>query len=527
VKLHICDTLLILFKATEDNSALETYTTWTYAWYVVMGGFVLDVSPLHDYHGTMTLTHHAILELAKDGLFLPMKKQSIRDKSKADFLAKGLVLCQVSFLIIQLIARKVQNLPVTLLEIHTSVHVVCALAMYCAWLGKPLDIQDPTRVDELIWNNPLEKLGLKWQTAIAKLLVLSTHLVTWSTEDNLEEEASMLAEVDLAVYYEKTSTPLARMKAETRFASLKVLQFSTAGLFHQVFTTNITNTLPARLRAEGAARATSRQVGEQLWKIQCKATTPVILSLEMGQALNCRVGPGFDLSTPRFFHRDEVIVVPRSLQFSEKALRRWTLAFSDHTALGAVMQAPLHFRSADLSLSDYFTSLKQLRSSDAPRKGQQAYFEQTISNFASHSFSHDFWTAAVAWLTCLAYGGIHAFGWDFTFATRTEELLWRISCPLLVILGVPVYELMRYFLSTENKNLVQKLDSMWDEFWDTFAYCSFRMLVSIFCRWLPLLCILPYFAARTFLVVEAFASMRHVATGAYEIVNWANYIPHL
>ena len=513
---------------TDDDTASETYATWTYAWYVVMGGFVLDVSPLHDYHGTMTLTHHAVLELAKDGLFLPMKKQSIRDKSKADFLAKGLVLCQVSFLIIQLIARKLQNLPVTLLEIHTSVHVVCALAMYCAWFGKPLDVQDPTRVDEIIWNNPLQDFGLKWQTAVAKLLVLSIHLVTWRSDDSNKEDVPLLAEVDLAVGYGQNSYPVARTKIETRFASLDKLQFSTEGLSHNVFTISMYNNIATRIRMDGARRPDLESVKDMItWNIQSNHDTNVVVSLTMGEAFNSRIGPGFQLPMPAGGYRDEVMVVPCTLRFSEKALRRWTLAFSDKTAFNAVICSPMDHISGGLSSSAYFTYLCGLRSSNAPGRSQQAYFEPIISNFASHSFSHDVWTASIAWLTCLAYGGIHAFGWDFTFATQAEELLWRISCPLLVILGVPVYELMRYFLSTQHKTFLQRLDSMWNEFWEAFGDCSLWLLISVFCRWLPLFCILPYFAARMFLVVEAFISMRHVAVGVYETVNWANYIPHL
>jgi hypothetical protein len=513
---------------TEDDTASEIYTTWTYAWYVVMGGFVLDVSPLHDYHDTMTLTHHAVLELAADGLFLPMKKQSIRDKSKADFLAKGLVLCQVSFLIVQLIARKLQDLPVTLLEIHTSVHVICALAMYCAWLGKPLDVQDPSRVDGIVWNNPLTDLGLKWQTAIARLLVFSTHLATWQSDATPEEETTFLAEVDLAVGYRGGVSPVTKMHAGTRFASLEKLRFSTAGIALHVFTIFLSNTLGANLRDDrGSYRVPGLRKNEITWHVQSNDATEAVVSLHMGETFGNRIGPGFLLPMPAGGYRDQVEVIPCTLQFSEKALRRWILAFSDKTALDAVILAPLDLEAVGLSSSDYFTRLCQLRSSDEPRKGQQAYFERTISNFTSHSFSHDIWTATIAWLTCLAYGGIHAFGWNFTFATRAEELLWRVCCPLLVILGVPVYELMRYFLSTERKTFLQRIDLIWNEFWAAFGDCSFSLLISVFCRWLPLFCILPYFAARMFLVVEAFVSMRHVRLEVYDTVNWANYIPHL
>jgi hypothetical protein len=150
-----------------------------------MGGFIINVSPLHGFHTAMTMTHHAVLELARDSLFLPMPDNSIHDKSKADFLAKSLVFCQVPFLVVQLIARKLQALPFTLVEIHTLIHVVCAAWMYTAWLGKLLDIKDPTDVSDVIWKNPVESSRFEWQRSVAKLLMLSTYLRSWNVKPSL------------------------------------------------------------------------------------------------------------------------------------------------------------------------------------------------------------------------------------------------------------------------------------------------------------------------------------------------------
>ncbi|KAE9969767.1 hypothetical protein BLS_005231 [Venturia inaequalis] len=185
--------------ASKEAIFLDNRVSWAYAWYVIMGGFVLNVSPLHDYHGVMTLTHHAMLVLAKDGLFLPMSDDSIRDKSKADYLAKALVFFQVSFLVVQTIARKSQALPTSLLEIHTLVHVVCAVGMYVAWIRKPLDIKDPTDISLNIWSNPDLETGLRWQKAIANILVHSHGLSTWSYNGGVP--CDLMAETLLAAEY--------------------------------------------------------------------------------------------------------------------------------------------------------------------------------------------------------------------------------------------------------------------------------------------------------------------------------------
>ncbi|KAM0219864.1 hypothetical protein ACHAQD_006202 [Fusarium lateritium] len=74
-----------------------------------------------------------IIWFAKRGHWIKIRKQDIDDKSKADTLQKALVLIQVAWMVIQCIARRISDLPLTLLEIHTMVHVVCAMILYACW----------------------------------------------------------------------------------------------------------------------------------------------------------------------------------------------------------------------------------------------------------------------------------------------------------------------------------------------------------------------------------------------------------
>lgn len=98
-----------------------------------MGGFVYDVENLTNSFSLMTLTPRGIIALARQGQFVDISTQDITDKSKADFFTKSLVCVQVSWMVIQCIARKAAGYPLTLLEIHTMVHVVCALTIYMLW----------------------------------------------------------------------------------------------------------------------------------------------------------------------------------------------------------------------------------------------------------------------------------------------------------------------------------------------------------------------------------------------------------
>lgn len=62
-----------------------------YAYYVVMGGFAVNVNDIHNVLERLNCTPEFILFLAKRGIFCRLDTNDIGDKSKADSLAKGLV----------------------------------------------------------------------------------------------------------------------------------------------------------------------------------------------------------------------------------------------------------------------------------------------------------------------------------------------------------------------------------------------------------------------------------------------------
>ena len=81
----------------------------------------------------LTLTPEAVLFFARDGVFFDIPPEVISDKSKANLLGKGLVCAQVTWFFTQLLTRVAAEYPLALIEIHTVVHVVCALSMYVLW----------------------------------------------------------------------------------------------------------------------------------------------------------------------------------------------------------------------------------------------------------------------------------------------------------------------------------------------------------------------------------------------------------
>jgi hypothetical protein len=126
---HFLDSLHQLLEK-HGKADPKSHFDMTYAHFVMMGGFAIEVDHLHNALRSVTVTPRGMLLLAKQGHFVHLNKDAIKDKSKASLLGKGLALLQILWLAGQVIERKIAALPITLLEIHTLVHVACALVMY-------------------------------------------------------------------------------------------------------------------------------------------------------------------------------------------------------------------------------------------------------------------------------------------------------------------------------------------------------------------------------------------------------------
>lgn len=68
----------------------------------------------------------------------------IKDRSKADWLAKVITVCQVSWFCAQTIDRGVEGLAITTFELVTMVFVATSAFTIAFWWNKPLDIKMPT-----------------------------------------------------------------------------------------------------------------------------------------------------------------------------------------------------------------------------------------------------------------------------------------------------------------------------------------------------------------------------------------------
>lgn len=128
----------------------------TYCSYVKMKGLCPNFDYSDGSRRKCYLSDRGVLYLAQRGVFFQVPEETINDKAKADSLAKALVCLQVTWTVIQATSKKAVGYPISLLEVHTLVHVVCALGLYALWFKKPLGIREPTIVESAEFREHLD-----------------------------------------------------------------------------------------------------------------------------------------------------------------------------------------------------------------------------------------------------------------------------------------------------------------------------------------------------------------------------------
>lgn len=129
--------------------------TITHAFHAEMGGFVLEDL----YFPPFPVTTSQICYLVRNQYMeMPdITKEEVQDKSKADEAVKVFAIFQTGWVLLEIIARVAQDLPISLLELETCAIVGCSLFTFYFWFNKPMDISHPTK--------------LHANTSIAKILI--------------------------------------------------------------------------------------------------------------------------------------------------------------------------------------------------------------------------------------------------------------------------------------------------------------------------------------------------------------------
>lgn len=122
------------------------YPQWTmrHGFFADMGGFLLITPDTEPFPVTSRHIHY----LVTHG-FLDMPDTTIRemtDKSKQDTIAKVVTFFQVAYLVLQCIARALQDLAITTMELSALAIVACSIMTSCCWWHKPADVSTPIKI---------------------------------------------------------------------------------------------------------------------------------------------------------------------------------------------------------------------------------------------------------------------------------------------------------------------------------------------------------------------------------------------
>lgn len=109
----------------------------------MMGGFEVECT---DVTHRLNALEFEKLVAKGDILKLTITESDITEKGQSDWLSKLIACVQILWLVVQLIGRGVQQLPVTPLELFTLGIIVCTLCTYAVFWYKPQNIQQPVLI---------------------------------------------------------------------------------------------------------------------------------------------------------------------------------------------------------------------------------------------------------------------------------------------------------------------------------------------------------------------------------------------
>ena len=124
---------LLAKESISTLKAAEMYDwTITHGFFALMGGFKISGEPTRKFP---RVNAAGIAKLKADVYWevVPVTKDEIEDKSKANALVKATAVLQSLWLVVQCCARAEQGLPITPLELATTAFVSCTVFTYVAW----------------------------------------------------------------------------------------------------------------------------------------------------------------------------------------------------------------------------------------------------------------------------------------------------------------------------------------------------------------------------------------------------------
>ncbi|KAM7187470.1 hypothetical protein V8F33_011210 [Rhypophila sp. PSN 637] len=495
------DLAIIFTEQAEKDPSLKRKHEWTttHSWFAYMGGFAIDTTYGQEdltgeyISGSPRITFHSkTLRIQAYAGFLPdISKESILDKSKADALAKALVITQATWMILQCVMRLANKLPLTTLELTTLAHAICALLTYVFWWEKLLDVTEPILMtgdwapgfSSTLWvcsEEGPDSVGYWIDQASAECLKNSC--TTAPAPGNI---SAALPSYSITVIDPHTKRKTTYDLTSREHRPIKQGQFVIA---------DILGTSVLWLQAPTYFfQNTWQRHWDQAWDIGLNR-------LIRWQLLRRFISDYPDVANQIFYMQTQPLI-RQDTKFAMRYLKPSYLYYYPETVIAVIP----NWTDPEPDPRDGYTELQSI---------------------------------AVFFIVALVFSAVHAGAWNGHFANQNEALLWKISCIYVVGYGCLAMALLMarerfdsyYYCRLHLKHIRSKWDLVWEytiiplyRAWNSIPSGVARLLSSVII-YIPLGF---YLFRRAFLVIEGFIGLRSLPAEAFRTPDWTQYLPHL
>ena len=453
----------------------------THSFYATMGGFAFDTSgaepnflPNHRSRLCISVSGLTVIAKKAPGLIPSISEKQIKDKSKADSLAKLIVCLQALWFCVQCITRVTQHKAISLLELNTFAHAFCALLIYALWWHKPQDVEEPTLLQG-------EK---EWE--MCAFLCMNC---TAKPDSNVETEVIS----GIAFGESELHGDYPPMLMQWHNAAATKPASASGRIINPETDSSSSEENPYRGNLPGEGPAVVLKDGESVYGFQCRYWKP-----------------------NEAFIRGTLRIEPphlRRLELYLNATKSFNIGHDHIVDRAAVCDSMPHW-PLTLTLDD--SDIIGVRSNGLGDMGDN--IKPVLLGLI---------------LSGLLYGGLHLLAWNMPFASRAECILWRFSGIFIMSTGlgftwlkgvIKAYKI--YESATNSDESDRNSDESATNSVDWIGLLSVLLVLAFTFLFTSTIC-LVYFLARTFLVVECFLQLLRLPASAYETPAWSPYFPHI
>ncbi|OBS25784.1 hypothetical protein FPOA_06319 [Fusarium poae] len=469
-----------------------------YAFFIIMGAVRFDVHDIlsisdfdfTDRHYFQDMGPHrrtiqpgpaAIIRLAERGHWIQIRKQDIEDKSKSNTVSKTLVLVQVVWMVTQCIARRIGKLPISLLEIHTMVHVVCAVFLFTFWLKKPQNIQEAIVIQTEGFRGELAAmLQQQYYCNISHRMALFTRKEQEDQPPPIDANGSSMRWIEpdpAVIMYQGDILPSGLALSASRVEKLDGSSVYYLDPRGECSDTCFTIERQFLARWDAILTTFPFEGREKLAQESDKIMMQMIDESGEPQAVTSS---------------QKVLYLPILEDLEPRESTDWNMFFWERKSV-------LH-----------------LHGNYEPDSNNSKTLNASLTNPDLPFWSWEFF--ALATTLSAIYGGIHLTIWGQPFPSYVEEIMWKASC-FLIICWVPSIPVI-YAILRPLSYVSDALEAMMD--WpDATLSLHTEFLVLIY-----FISCLLYAAARVFVIIESFLSLRQVPVGVFLSPEWVELFPH-